>query len=222
MKYPEDFINKIICGDCLEVMKDIPDKSVDLIIADYPFNCQDGRKDYVAFVGETVKEFMRVSKDVCNLLVINNPNNYFKTANFYKEWTLINELSLIRRGSLRPAYHFGFQHNNCLVLNKGGIKNKWNGAKKNHDKSFLTDVIEYQNGYRGKKGVWHPQALPESFVKKFVEILSDKGDLVLDCFMGSGTTGLVCKKIDRNFIGIEISPEYCKIAEQRLKQEILL
>jgi DNA modification methylase len=218
----EKIKNTIICGDCLEIMKQMPDKCVDLILADYPFNCQDGRKNYEEFIYETAKEFLRISKDVSNLIIINSPAKIFTTSKFFHDWKLINEISLLRRGSLRPAYHFGFQHNSLLVLNRGGIKEKWNGTKKNHDKNFLTDVIQYQNGYRGKGGVWHPQAIPLDFTKKFINILSNEKDLILDPFLGSGTTAVAAKQLKRNFIGIEISPDYCKIAEQRLRQEILL
>lgn len=219
--------NKIYQGDCLELMKKLDNESIDLIIADYPFNCQDGRKDYIEFVKSTSDEFFRILKEGGNLVVINNPSNIFKTSEFYKQFKLRNTIALIRKGSIRPAQMLGFQHNYCLLLTKGDIKIKWNGAKKNHDINFPTDVMKYQNGYRGKgkasQGkVWHPQAIPLDLTKLFIKLLSHPTDLVLDCFMGSGTTALACKELNRTFIGFEISPEYVNIANKRIAQTKLI
>lgn len=150
--YDRDGIT-IYNGDCIEIMHHFPDNSFDMVMSDYPFNCQDGRSDYETFVKETEEIFFQKTKAISNLVVINNPAKIFTTTPFYQRWTLINGIALIRRGSLRPAWHWGFQHNYMLVLNKGGIKNKWNGCTKNHDKDFDTDVIHYQNGYRGKGGI---------------------------------------------------------------------
>lgn len=209
---------KLILGDCIEEMRELEDKSFDMIIGDYPFNCQDGRENYENFVEETAMLFLQKAKDVCNLVVINNPAKIFTTTRFFQDWTLINGIALIRKGSLRPAWHWGYQHNYMLVLNRGGIKNKWNGTKINHDRDFDTDVIEYQNGYRGRGNVWHPQAIPLDLTRKLVEYLSNAGDTVLDPFMGSGTTGVACAQTGRNFIGIEINKEYFRIAENRIKE----
>ena len=67
----------------------------------------------------------------------------------------------------------------------------------------------------------HPSVKPESILRRIIENITDKGGLVLDCFMGSGTTAIVCKQLGRNFLGFEINPEYIKIANSRLQQEIL-
>ena len=211
--------NKIIQGDCIEEMKKLENESVDMIIADYPFNSQDGRKDYFDFVEQTAELFYKILKDGGNLIVINNPINIFKTSHFFHKFNSRNSIALIRKGSLRPAWMFGFQHNYCLVLYKGDSKKKkWNGTKKNHDKTFLTDVIQYQNGYRGKGKDFHPQAIPLDLTKKFIEILSDKGDLILDTFLGSGTTIIACNELNRNCIGIELKKEYIDMVQRRVER----
>lgn len=213
----EEMKNQIVCGDCLEVMKDIPNKSIDLILSDYPFNCQDGKKDYESFIERTEKEFSRIAKDVCNLIVINSPAKIFTTSKFFQDWKLVNGIALVRKGTFGCPQHFRFQHNYALILNKGGIKNKWNGTQSHTDKEFMTDVVQYQNGYRGKGiGNWHPQALPMALVEKLIEYLSDENDIVLDPFMGSGTTAVACKKLNRNYIGIEFLDKYCEMANKRL------
>ena len=217
--YFETELGKLYCGDCIDIMDKLSSKSIDFILSDYPFNCQDGRKDYQLFLSETGNKYKKIIKDIGNLLVINNPHNMLRSYIYYQGFTLINGIALIRKGALRPAWHFGFQHNYMIILNKGGIKNKWNGAKVNHDKTFMTDVIEYQNGYRGKGGDWHPQAIPLKLVEIFVKILSNKKDVVLDPFLGSGTTALACEKLSRKWIGIEISEKYCEIAARRISSE---
>ena len=76
------------------------------------------------------------------------------------------------------------------------------------------------NGSSYKK-TKHPTEKPLVLIKHFVEVYSNKDDLVLDCFMGSGTTALACKQLGRNFIGIEAIQEYIDMANKRLEQEVL-
>lgn len=72
-----------------------------------------------------------------------------------------------------------------------------------------------------KKRLGHPTQKPIKLFERIITASSNKGDIVLDCFIGSGTTAMACRKMGRNFIGFEISEEYCKICEKRLKQEVL-
>lgn len=209
--------------DCLEGIKLIDDESIDFILADYPFNCQDGKKDYVQFIFDLSEEYYRVLKPNCVLLIINNPPNIFKTRNCYDKFNRRDSIALIRKGALRPAWHFGFQHNYLMTFVKGNdIRAKWNGAKTNHDKEFLTDVIEYQNGYRGKGKAWHPQAIPMDFTKRFIEIFTDEGDIVLDTFIGSGTTPIACLESNRQYIGFEFLEKYFDLATNRIQNHKLL
>ena len=164
-------------GDCLEIMSGMHSK-IDMILADYPFNCQDGRKDYNTFVYQTMKECYDLLTYDGNICVINNPINFFKTMEAYKNFYLRNAIALIRKGSFRPAWHFGFQYNLAYILMKTDIKKlKWNGTKINHNKNFLTDVVHYQNSYRSKYG-FHPQAIPLDLAVTFVSILSPRESIV--------------------------------------------
>jgi len=210
-------MNEILQGDCLDLMGKLPSESIDFVFCDYPFNCQDGRKEYVPFVEATAREFKRLLKTNCVLLVVNNPANIVKTLHAFKEFHHRDTIILTRKGSIRPAYRFGFQHNQLLTFVNGeDIKYKWNGTKVNHDKTFLTDVIPYQNGYRGKGKDWHPQAMPYELVARFVEIFSDENDVVLDPFMGSDTTALACVELGRRFIGMEYNQKYVDMANKRI------
>ena len=218
--------NKIYHVDCLESLKYIDDSSIDLLIADYPFNCQDGKQDYDLFIKETSHHFFRVLKENCILIVINNPKNIFKYSHHFSDFQLRDNLILMRKSTIRPAWHFAFKHNICQILikpqkdGKINIKHKWNGTKKNHDKEFMTDLINYQNGYLNGKDS-HPQAIPLTLTKQLIELFSDKNDLILDPFFGSGTTGVACKELHRDYMGFEYFIKYVELARRRLTKDII-
>ena len=230
---------ELIHGDCLEEMKKIPDGSVDLIFADLPFYQKPQEEiddirynhlkakekkivNYTIWNSKLAPECNRVLKDGGNVVLVNAPRYVLSTIHCWLEYFDIrNTVPLIRRGSLRPAWMLGFQHNFMVMLVKGDKKLIWGGATTNHDKSFPTDVwldIPYQNGYRGKgKGNWHPEAINLPVVQRAVELNSHEGSTVLDITMGSGTTGVACKNLNRNFIGIELDKEYYEIAKKRIQ-----
>jgi site-specific DNA-methyltransferase (adenine-specific) len=238
MRYPDDFVNKIIQGDCLEVMQDIPDNSIDCVFADLPFyqewqeeinneiysglTKQDKKIiNYLIWNEKLIKEIDRILKNGGNIILVNSPRYILSTIHLWLDKFIFrNQIPLIRKGSLRPAWMLGFQHNIMIFLVKGDKKLKWNGARKNHDKSFPTDVwldIPYQNGYRGKGvGNWHPEAINLPIVERAIYLNSMEGDIVLDITAGSGTTGVACKKLNRNYILIEKEPKYVKMAEERI------
>ena len=85
------------------------------------------------------------------------------------------------------------------------------------NKKYKSNVLEYKKDYQGL----HPTQKPLLLIEDLVKTYTNENDLVLDFCMGSGTTALAAKKNNRNYIGSEISAEYCKIAEERLKQEYL-
>lgn len=91
-------------------------------------------------------------------------------------------------------------------------------------RGYLPNVINHHDLFNWKAegtGKKHTRAYPEQMVADFLNCLPE-AKIILDPFIGSGTTAFVAKKLGRNYIGIEISPEYCKIAEQRLAQQVLI
>lgn len=101
------------------------------------------------------------------------------------------------------------------------IRHNTNRELKYNEFSIKGNIFEYMAGVQQDK-TNHPATFPEKLAKEQILSWSNKGDMVLDPMCGSGTTLKAAHILGRNFIGIEISPEYCKIAEQRLAQEILL
>ena len=213
MNWPDDFIDKIICGDCLEVMKEIPDKAVDLVLTDPPYGIKrdKGFGGAGGFNGKKpiarrqyndnwdkerpsefcFKEILRIGK---NILIFGG--NYFADIlPQNKHWVVWDKLNTM------PTF------GDCELI--------WTNAKRNSVKK-----ITYQyNGLFGKeKRRYHPTQKPVGLIKKLLEIYSKEGDLIFDPFLGSGTTAVACLELNRHFIGIELSPEYCEIAKKRIKE----
>jgi len=196
---------KLILGDCLEEMKKIPDKSIDLVLTDPPYglgfnydNFEDTQENLKKLVDAFMPEVLRIGIVVAITPGVNNINLYPKPT-----WIL----PWIYRGGANYS-SWGF---NCwqpvLVYGKDPYLRDNLGCR--------SDVIE-DNIPAEKNG--HPCPKPISFIKKLIIRTSTrKTDKILDPFMGSGTTGVACKELSMDFIGIEISPEYFKIAEQRIK-----
>ena len=197
MTYPADFINQIICGDCLEVMKQIPDKSIDLVLTDPPYGINKAEWDKIYPRGFE-KECLRIGKTVaimCGQWAI--PKCLQQIGDSYLSIICLDN----RNGMTFSPIGFG----NWIPVIIAGEKPKKRG------RDLLSFVV------KGKKPE-HPSPKPIDAMLKIIDRLSECGDTILDPFMGSGTTGVTCKELGRNFIGIEINEEYFKIAEKRINQ----
>ena len=197
MKYPDDFIDKVICGDCLEVMKDIPDNSVDLVLTDPPYNVNKAKWDIYP-IG-SIKEMWRC----CNMGML-----VFWDA--YKILQFPNEINVEQKGIL--IWH----KPNCYInmWDKTRLPSQWESIFYFNKNGF------FPNAKRGDVLYWdsnpknHPTEKPLGLMVELLQMFG--GNLILDPFLGSGTTAVACKQLNRHFIGIEINPDYCKIAKERL------
>jgi len=111
-----------------------------------------------------------------------------------------------------------------LIFKKEGKTERSKDERKSNQLTKI-EYIEFTKGiwnFKGKtKGRFHPSEFPEELPYRLIKMFSFKGDIIIDPYVGSGTTGLVAKQLERNFIGFEINPTYVKIAEKRLSQETL-
>lgn len=262
MKYPDDFINKIIQGDCLEVMKYIEDKSIDMVLTSPPYDNLRDYKGYTFNFEEIAKEIYRVLKDggVCVWVVGDatikgsETGTSFKQALYFKEigFNLHDTMIYIKDQLAFPdfnRYYNAFEY--MFVFSKGKPKTT-NLLKDRVNKSVGRDVhgcerkkdgnlnkhrsqegkIIKQFGIRwnywlyhnSKRGIetQHPAIFPEKLAEDHILSWSNEGDTILDPMAGSGTTLKMAKKNNRNYIGIEISPEYIDIINKRLRQQILI
>jgi site-specific DNA-methyltransferase (adenine-specific) len=258
MKYPEDFINKIICGDCLEVMKDIPDKSVDLVLTSPPYDNLRNYEGYSFDFKGIAKELFRIIKDggvvvwVVGDATINGSETgtSFRHALYFKEigFNLHDTMIWMRRtlpqsgNRYEPAFEYMFIFSkdipktfnptrsnrlyNDIRTHKNFNRDKSGKFSHNNfrqqDRVIISNVWDIPNRGNEKIAHEHPAIFPEKLVSRHIQSWSNKDDIILDPMNGSGTTTKIAYQLGRNFIGIEISPEYCKIAEQRLRQEVLI
>ena len=146
---------------------------------------------------EIFEEILRVSKN--QIIFGANYFNCFNQTGGAIVWDKNNESSQ-RYSNCEIA--------SCSLQKKVSIfRYTWNGM--------------IQQDMKYKEFRHHPTQKPQPLMEWCLQNYSKENDLVLDCFLGSGTTAVACKKLNRRFIGIEISPDYCKIAEDRLKQGVL-
>lgn len=199
---PSDFISasvrggvELIHGDCLEEMKKIADGSVDLVLTDPMYDISQEQKEIFH------KEFLRVS---CGVILFMPPENQWLPADQYLFW--IKPIST--KNTSRKYSRF------VEMIHLYG-KLKWN-AKRHWSQytNVFTDLVE--------KETTHPFEKPYSLMKRLILNHTDAGDTILDPFMGSGTTGVACKNLNRNFIGIELDKDYFEIAQKRIDGQTLL
>ena len=221
----EDY--KLLFGDCLERMKEIPDGSVDLIVSDVPYKLTGGGKGdgvnskrpkgiladntqlmQVPKFEDWLPEIYRVMKDgshiylMCNFKNLNDLMNKTEAVGFKHVNLLVWE-----KNNCTPSQ---FYMKNCeytLLLRKGKSKyiNNIGDSK----------TVHKFNNLIGNK--IHPTEKPVELMKFYVENSSNVGDLVLDMFMGSGSTGVACLNTDRKFIGIEVEEKYFDIGVDRME-----
>ena len=200
---------KLILGDCLEVMKEIPDKSVDAVITDPPYG-MNLDTDYSGIDNGSGKKYSRVIGDETrfdpSLLLGIGKRHIFWGAQYFCHslpevggWLVFN-----KRGNGKPSKI-------CF----GDCELAWCDAMQS-----VRMYSEQWHGYsRTKKagGGLHPTQKPVGLMKWCVEKFTSECDTILDPFMGSGTTGVACVQTGRNYIGVEIDEGYFAIAEKRIK-----
>jgi len=217
MKSIEEFENKIICGDCFEAMKEIPDNNVDLILTDPPFNLgvksYDIKKDdYFHWYDKVAKELYRILKHKSSILVETSYIYLFETMNVLNQYFIWRQpiICYITNGMRRTSFCGWGRYQIYLWYGKGHTVVR----KRLYDLIPVTLISS-------KRDFKYPNPKFVDFYEKLIAMFSKKDDIVLDPFLGSGTTAIACKKLNRRYIGIEISPEYCKIAEERIRNIII-
>jgi len=216
VNYPEDFINKIICGDSRVVLKDIPDNVIDGVVTDPPYG-------FGRFEGDEKETFIELIREVFVDVkrVLKNGSWAFVFSGTGQTKELLNAIDLDFRRLLwmyKPQdesypWRGWILSSECIALfSKGKPKPLVERRPYKHDCYVFTKV-----GQEGVEG--HPTVKPLVIVGDLCRRIDG---IILDPFAGSGTTALGCKRLKKDFIAIDIKPEYCKIIEERLLQEILL
>jgi DNA modification methylase len=216
---------KLMQGDCLELMKTIPDKSVDLVLTDPPYNI--ARNNNFSTMGRAGIDFGEWDKGFDLFSYIDQVSRVLNKDGSFVVFNAWHNLGAIAD----YAETQGFETKDMIRLEKS------NPMPRNRDRRYITDyecaVWFVKKGakwtfnrqdekYQRPKFVFgiesglHPTQKNLGLMKELVKIHSNQGDTVIDPFMGSGTTGLACKNLGRKFIGIEQDANYFEIAKKRI------
>jgi modification methylase len=244
-------LDRIVMGDCIETMRALPAKSVDLIFADPPYNLQLGgdlsRPDgshvdavtddwdkfdslaiYDRFTREWLGEAKRILKDNGSIWVIGSYHNIFKVGSAIQDlgYWILNDI-VWRKANPMPNFkgtRFTNAHETLIWASTGeGAKYTFNYRSM----KTLNDELQMRSDWEfpicggperlKKNGVKvHPTQKPEALLYRIMLACSKPGDVVLDPFFGTGTTGAVAKRLGRHWIGIEREPVYIEAAEERI------
>ncbi|GAB1469319.1 hypothetical protein MASR2M66_01950 [Chloroflexota bacterium] len=236
-----EFLNKIVCGDTLTVMQNMPSESIDLVVTSPPYNLKNstgnGMKDgrggkwknaalvkgyshhddnmshdkYIAWQKNCLKEMMRLIKDDGAIFY----NHKWRVQNgllqdrqdIVQEFPVRQIIIWRRKGGINfnPGYFLPTYEVVYLIA-----KPKFKLAPKSNS---FGDVWEFGQEMNNS----HPAPFPVSLAKRCIE--STTAQIVLDPFMGSGTTAIAANRLSRNYIGIDLSPEYCEQAQARIEND---
>lgn len=225
--------NKIYLGDCYELIKQIPDKSVDCIYVDIPYLYETGgggssliaqqiqkmKKElqdngiYDGIDYSIFNDFVRVLKNI-NCFIWCSKEQIYPIMKWWNEntdctyqiltWNKTNPVPMCNGNWLSDIEY-------CLYFNRG---TKLNDGIEHKSKWFTSSL-----NVKDKALFNHPTIKPLELVKRHLQHTTQENDIVLDCFIGSGTTAVACKELNRQYIGMEISPKWHEIAVNRLKGE---
>jgi DNA modification methylase len=213
-----DTEQKIIQGDCLEVMKTFEDKSFDLVLTDPPYGdgIGYGRLNKTIDNNEDESINYKVLPEIYRVLcgggvayLFTNWKFSGKLISFIEKNTefFIRTQIVIVKNNIGMGYGFRNQYELCLVLEKG---------KHTYEKADFSNVQKMEHMKHNPNS--HPHEKGVELLKRMIEHIQPSQN-ILDCFAGSGSTLIAAKQLNRNAVGIEISEKYCKLAEERLNAQ---
>ena len=234
---------EIYKGDCLEAMKSIPDKSIDMILCDLPYGTTRNKWDTVIDLDLLWIEYERIIKDNGVIVLFaqvpfNIVLGYSNLKLLKYEWIWEKEQGT---GHLNAKKMPLKSHENIMVFykklptyNPQMVGNEVRTVKRSGNKSKTTnygDFIEIKEStYIGRypkdiikfnkdKG-YHPTQKPVALLEYLIKTYTNEGEIVLDNCMGSGSTGVACQNTGRKFIGIELDDKYFEISKSRLNEAV--
>lgn len=245
-------LDQIIPGDCLYVLPSLPEKSIDLIFADPPYNLQlqhelwrpnhtrvaavddewdqfAGFQAYDDFTRAWLQACQRVLKDDGSLWVIGSYHNIYRVGTILQDlgFWFLNDIIWVKTNPM-PNFRgvrFTNAHETLIWVSKSkDARYTFN----HHAMKAINDNLQMRSDWllpvcggserlkeNGKKA--HSTQKPEALLYRILLAASNPGDVVLDPFFGSGTTGAMAKKLKRHWIGIEKEPRYIELAHQRIE-----
>ena len=243
------FTNIIHQGDILEVLKNYPDESVDLVFADPPYNLEKNyqsyddalsEREYIEWCNAWLSEYARILKPSGSLYVLNLPKwamhhaKFLNTKLYFQNWIVWDALSE-PRGKIMPAHYsllfytkspqkFTFNldqvseiQSRQFCLRASCISNRKLNSIDDRDK--LVDIWSDVHRIKHKRDRdIHPCQLPVGLLERIIRLSTKEGDIVLDGFIGAGTTAVVAARLGRKFVGIELDPHYVDITRAKIME----
>lgn len=243
---------KLLHGDCLELMKDIPDNSIDLILTDPPYGTTACKWDSIIPFEPMWKQLKRIRKERTAVVLFGSEpfSSHLRMSNideYRYDWVWIkNTPTLFQHAKNRPMQKteqisifsfYGWGHvsqmkekrmpynpigvTNDKIKKFHGVQGQYVGNRDNQigkeymaQTGFPNNVLEFS---RDRNGI-HPTQKPVALLEYLIKTYTNEGDVVLDFTMGSGSTGVACKNLNRKFIGIELDDNYFEIAKKRIEE----
>lgn len=235
------------CGDCLELMKNIPDKSIDMILCDLPYGTTACKWDKVIPFEPLWEQYKRIIKDNGAIVLFGSEpfSSYLRMSNIknYKYDWIWNKKKVAHplNAKIMPLK----KHEIISVFGRGkiayypqGLKEVKKVQKRNNVKSLIGDGYSvcgksnkttlqkwgnYPSSiieYSKEHKTFHPTQKPVALLEYLIKTYTNENELVLDSCMGSGSTGVACVNTNRNFIGIELDEKYFNIAKERIENRL--
>ena len=234
-------VNLTYLGDCLILMKEIPDYSIDMILCDLPYGTTACKWDTIIPFEPLWAQYKRIIKDngaivltgsqpFTSALIMSNPDMF----RYEWVWDKKRTTNFVNANRMPLKQH----ENICVFYKKQSIYNPqfiYDGIKRNrtpqskssnvvcvtqfidhrqYDKHFPKSIIVEYSGYNKEK--FHPTQKPVALFEYLIKTYTNEGDLVLDNCAGSGTTGVACKNLNRRYILMEKDPTYVSMIKKRL------
>ena len=240
-----DKVLKLICGNAIDEMKKIPEKSIRLIVTDPPYNLnknygnnQDRLEfnDYLDFTRQWLREANRVLTDDGTIYVFMGMRYISYVFNILEQeldMTFNSWITWFYTQGIGKTKGFSPRHDDILMFNKSPKKYVFHLDDVRVPQKFYRSVNNMRGANPGN--VWefshmhycnksrknHPTQKPEGLFERMILASSDPDDTILDPFVGSGTALRVCQQTNRNGIGIDINPEYIEMAKERLSEKFV-
>lgn len=227
-------------GDCLELMKDIPDKSIDMILCDLPYGTTKNKWDSIIPLDKLWVQYERIIKDTGVIVLFSQmpftaelTHSNLKLFKYEWIWEKDNGTGFLNAKKMplkihenilvfykklptyNPQMRTGFKPYKCKQgrhsTNYGAYEQGY--ITESNGERYPIDIIEFK-----KDSGLHPTQKPVALLEYLIKTYTNENDLVLDNCMGSGSTGVACINTNRNFIGIELDENYFNIAKERIEK----
>lgn len=222
----ERYLNKITCGDCYELIKELPDKSVDCVYTDIPYLYCNGGSGNSELSARTAKKRDEI-KDISNGIdyaILDEFKRVLKKLNIFIWCSKMQLLDIMKWGGVynqdllvwcksNPTPQC---HNNWLPDLEYCVHIREKGVPLNNGHELKSKYYISPANKTDKDIFKHPTIKPLSLVRRHILHATQQNDIILDPFIGSGTTAIAAAETGRQFIGFEINPKWAKIATDRL------